>query len=149
MNKIDTQNPAGKTKRKATEIDDDPTFNSEKLFGKEETTSETTNQANPSAAAASAAANWWETDPGYAAQAAFNKKTGKMQALGFDETHYNYASKAHRQMSAFFDVESWEQQRQQQQIKKAAPLSKKALQEHRQEQKEKKKRNQTAWMLND
>ena len=153
LDKIDTAKPVG-AKRKVAEIEEaGPMLNYEQLYGKEEhlnrhhhhhhhhpDTPLEPQQAQP---------HWWDHDPRYAAQAAFNKKSGRMQAPGFDETHYSVVSKAYRQMSFYFDVESWEKQRQEQGKKGTPKLSKKELEKRIKEQKEKKDRDKKQWLLED
>ena len=146
LDKIDTAKPVG-AKRKAAEIEEAaPMLNYEQLYGKEE---HLNHHPDAPLEPQQAQPHWWDHDPRYAAQAAFNKKSGRMQAPGFDETHYNVVSKAYRQMSFYFDVESWEKQRQEQGKKGAPKLSKKELEKRIKEQKEKKDRDKKQWLLED
>ena len=154
--KIDSSKPqTSGTKRKAGELGSGGEYvNSEILFGKEPHPEEIPPQGGLGMEAHSRpppgteAGNWWDSAAGgYAFQASFNKKTGRMQAAGLDESHYSYTSKAYRQMDFYFDVNKWEQEGQ---AKKEAPkLSKKQLERVIKEKKEKKEMNKKQWLLED
>lgn len=88
-------------------------------------------------------------DPGYVAAGAFNRFTGKWQAMSVTPENYNDENKARRQMSAFFDVDAAANSHDGRSLRaerSAKKLSRKEVKMFKEKRREKKEEKRRAWL---